>query len=168
MDEDKLLAVPDRDDALARARGRTGHLWQNRFYSRALDDVHLWRTLVCVEQNPVRAKLVRAPWQYPWSSAAAHVAGNDPLGLLDLSGWSKSWPADAWKSALRQPEDPAETAVLRTSTLRGRPLATDAFLSKLEHRLGRRLRSRPVGRPRKPAASARPKQTKTRKKANNR
>jgi putative transposase len=51
-----LVAVPDESDSLAVAlrrthgryanylnarRGRTGHLWQNRFYSCALDRAHL-------------------------------------------------------------------------------------------------------------------------------
>jgi putative transposase len=111
---------------------RSGHLWQNRFYSCALDEVHLWRTLVYVERNPVRAKLVRVAWQYPWSSAAAHVRGTDPTGLLDLSGWSRAWSPEGWRAALREREDEAEVAALRLSTHRGRPLATDAFLAKLD------------------------------------
>jgi len=39
--------------------------------------------------------------------------------------------------------------LIRASTHTGRPLATDGILSKLEHKLGRRLRPLPVGRPRK-------------------
>jgi len=34
----------------------------------------------------------------------------------------------------------------------GRPLGSDAFISKLETRLNRRLRPLPVGRPKKPAS----------------
>ena len=69
-----LIGVPARQESLAKAVGRTnfrytqyinrmhgrsGHLWQNRFYSCALDDVHLCRAMCYVEQNPVRAKMVR-------------------------------------------------------------------------------------------------------------
>jgi len=83
-----LVAVPKSGDALAKAVGRTnfrfaqklnyqlrrsGHLWQNRFLSCALEDVHLWRAMRYVERNPVRAGLVRVPWRYEWSSAAAHA-----------------------------------------------------------------------------------------------
>jgi putative transposase len=93
---------------------------------------------------------VRVAWQYPWSSAAEHVRGTDPTGLLDLSGWADAWSGESWKTALREREDDTEVAALRLSTHRGRPLATDAFLAKLERRLGRRLRPLPVGRPRKP------------------
>jgi len=53
-----LVATPAGEESLAKAVGRThflytqyvnrlhrrsGHLWQNRFYSCALDEVHLWR-----------------------------------------------------------------------------------------------------------------------------
>jgi putative transposase len=41
-----------------------------------------------------------------------------------------------------------ETAAPRGHLCAGRPLATDSFLAKQETRLGRRLRPRPVGRPR--------------------
>jgi putative transposase len=97
-----IVGTPTRADSLAKAIGRThfrysqyinrrhrrsGHLWQNRFFSCALDEVYLWRTLCYVERNPVRAKLVRRAWAYPWSSASVHVSGTAPTGLLDLSGW---------------------------------------------------------------------------------
>jgi len=82
-----LIATPANEASLAKAVGRThflytqyvnrlhgrsGHLWQNRFYSCPLGDEHFWRALAYVEQNPVRAKMVRRPWRYAWSSAAAH------------------------------------------------------------------------------------------------
>jgi len=40
-------------------------------------------------------------------------------------------------------------SALRLNTHRGRPLGSDAFLSKIEALVGRRLRPLPVGRPRK-------------------
>ena len=79
-----LVGVPRKADSLAKAVGRTdwlytrainrlhkrsGHLWQNRFYSCALDDKHVVAAMRYVEENPVRAKLCRAPWAYEWSSA---------------------------------------------------------------------------------------------------
>jgi len=36
------------------------------------------------EQNPVRAKMVRVPWSYPFSSAAAHVGKKDKADLIDM------------------------------------------------------------------------------------
>jgi hypothetical protein len=54
-----------------------------------------------------------------------------------------------WKSVLRRREDPETLARIRGFTRRGRPLASDTFLSKLERVLGRRLRPLPIGRPKK-------------------
>lgn len=159
-----LVGTPAGEDSLARAIGRThfrysqyinrmhqrsGHLWQNRFFSCALDQVHLWRALCYVERNPVRAKMVRVAWRYAWSSASAHVLGTDRTGLLDISAWLKMWRPEKWKAELCLPENESAVSAIRLSTHRGRPLASDGFLSKLELRLGRRLRPLPVGRPKK-------------------
>jgi putative transposase len=161
-----IVAVPSTESSLAgavgrthfaytqyvnRLHGRSGHMWQNRFYSCVLDDVHLWRTLRYVERNPVRARLVRAPWRYPWSSAAAHVGQRDDADLLDLAAWRKEWKPKQWQKALRDPEDDELIGRLRRSTMTGRPLATDKTIAKLERRLGRRLRPLPVGRPKQKA-----------------
>ena len=84
-----LIAIPRRPDSLARAVGRThfqytlhinrkygrsGHLWQNRFYSCLVEGNHLWEALRYVDLNPVRTRLRRVAWRYPWSSARAHCA----------------------------------------------------------------------------------------------
>ncbi len=63
----------DYTQYINRFHRRSGHLWQGRFYSCALDGRHLWLALKYVELNPVRAKLCRRAWQYPWSTAALHV-----------------------------------------------------------------------------------------------
>jgi putative transposase len=87
-----LIVVPQSEDGLRRALGEAhrrytrrinfregwrGHLWQGRFASFALDARYLRRAARYVELNPVRAKLCRMPWRWPWSSAAAHVAGKE-------------------------------------------------------------------------------------------
>ena len=133
-----------------RMHRRSGHLWQNRFYSCPLDVDHYGTAMVYAEQNPARARLVRCPWRYPWSSAAAHCGeGHDKSGLLDLDVWAKSLAAKGWKQTLAERLKPPVVSTLRLNTHRGRPLGSDAFLSKIESLLGRRLRPLPVGRPRK-------------------
>ena len=42
-------------------RVRSGHLWQKRFFSCAMEESHLWSAIRYVELNPVRAGLVPAP-----------------------------------------------------------------------------------------------------------
>ena len=161
-----LVARPQKESSLAQAVGRThwrytqyvnrmhgrsGHLWQNRFYSCALDDEHLWNALLYVEQNPVRAKLVRKPWRYQWSSAQAHIGGADTMELLDLDKWHKFIPADDWKNELTSSDNEKAFENLKNNTLKGRPLGSDSFLSKIETTIGRRVRALPVGRPKKKA-----------------
>ncbi len=159
-----LVATPRREESLARAVGRThflytqyinrlhgrsGHLWQNRFYSCALDEEHLWAALLYVERNPVRARLVRMAWTSPWSSAAAHAGQASPPKLLDLNEWRERWTPAKWRTQPARVEDEEACGRLRLCTHRGRPLRSDSFVSKLERLVGRRLRALPVGRPRK-------------------
>jgi putative transposase len=165
-----LIAIPSSPESLARAVGRTnwrytqtinrlhgrsGHLWQNRFYSCALQKERLLVAMAYVERNPVRAKINRNPWKYEWSSAAAHVEGTDGKGIIDTAYWRKQTGDLDWKEFLSRPEDKEIADQLRLHTNRGRPLGSDSFISKLEKAIGRRIRPLPPHRPRKKAAKAR-------------
>jgi len=137
-----LIATPRRAESLAKAVGRThfrytqyvnglhgrsGHLWQNRFYSCALGEEHFWTAMTYVERNPVRAKLVRRAWRYPWSSAAAHVGGADATGLTDAAAWADRLPRGLdWREALTASQDKATVERVRLCTSRGRPLGGDS------------------------------------------
>ena len=171
-----LVVTPEREDSLAQAlkrvnqlhaqyvnrlHGRSGHLWQNRFFSCPIDQEHVWQVLVYVERNPVRARLCRKAWQWAWSSAGAHCGGDDPSGLLDIASWEQEVTPTKWRRMLERPEDDRLVRALQLSTSRGRPLGSDSFIAKLETRLGRRLRPLPRGRPRKtPRKAAAPKDKK--------
>jgi len=159
-----LVAIPHAEDSLAKAVGRThfrysqyinrfhqrsGHLWQGRFYSCALDERHFRLAMKYVELNPVRAGLCRKAWQYEWSSAAAHVNEMDSSELLNLTGWCDRISGSAWRKELAEGLSDAELAGIRLRTHTGRPLGSDSFLSKVEALLGRRVRALPSGRPRK-------------------
>ena len=93
-----VAAVPQRDHSLARTFGRahaeyaaalnhaerrSGHLWQNRFFSCPLDAAHQESAMRYVELNPVRAGLIAVPWAWPWSSARAHCSEGASGVLLD-------------------------------------------------------------------------------------
>ena len=159
-----LVVIPKQSDSLALGIGRThylhsqrvnyhqdriGHLWQGRFFSCPLGDTHYWNALAYTERNPVRAKLVNKPWEYPWSSAAAHVGEGGAGGLLDLDKWGKSSMSGQWKSFLLKSMDEEEIERLRMCTRQGRPWASDEFLDQLEKDLGHSVRAQSVGRPRK-------------------
>jgi len=157
-----LVVVPVEEESLAKAVGGThfsytqyinrlhdrgGHLWQNRFFSCVLDDEHYWYAIRYLERNPVRARLVRKAWRYPWSSALAHISGDDETRMLDLSEWRNQKDYDDWQGQLVEPEDEHQMLRLRSYTRNGRPLGSDSFVSKLERIVGRRLRAAPIGRP---------------------
>ena len=119
------------------------------FFSCTLDEIHFWRALVYIERNPVRVRLCRKAWRWPWSSAAAHCGYTYPTDLIDISGWRKQMDTQRWRNLLTLADDEQQIARLRLCTSRGRPLGSDKFVAKLEILLGRRLRPLPRGRPRK-------------------
>ena len=122
-----LVAIPEHPSSMALALGQThmiyaqrfnfsgrrsGHLWQNRFYSCPLGPTHLVDSLVYSDMNPVRARLAGRAEDYDWSSAAAHISHSDPSGLVDLWAWSdldreRDWKARADTSIrCRRPDSP--------------------------------------------------------------
>lgn len=157
-----LIVTPQASDAIARtlqtlqarhsqcvnARiGWSGHLWHGRFFSTALDDVHLWYAVRYVEMNPVRAGLVTDARDYPWSSAAHHLGIRRDRVIRSSSEWGG--PVEGWEKELRSPEDEAIAALIRTRTKTGFPCGDEAFLATLSAALGREFVVRRVGRPRK-------------------
>jgi putative transposase len=167
-----LVVVPDSPASLSRMmqrlnteyarwihakRNTAGHLWQARYYSVALDHRHFCAAMVYVEQNPSRAGLVSQPWQWPWSSAAAHL-GLASSRLLNLDRWQAGHSPETWKLHLELGiYGAALEERIRDATRHGRPVGSDEFLASLESRLKRPIRLSLGGRPRKkPAASGRP------------
>lgn len=155
-----FVAVPRRADSLAKTLGQThwryamrfnrryrrsGHLWQNRFYSCPLGPSHLLASLAYVDVNPVRAGLVGDAAQYPWSSARAHLEGSDPLRLLDDWEWIECGLQADWAATLRTGPSDEQTAVLRAATANGLAAGDEDFIAKLERSSGRSLRSRKHG-----------------------
>jgi putative transposase len=78
--------------------------------------------------------------QYPWSSARAHLAGHDDLGLLDDWEWSECGLRQGWAETLRAGMNEEQVAALRAATDSGVPIGDDGFVSRLEQDAGRRLR----------------------------
>ena len=112
-----LIATPTKEDSLAKTmgrvnllysqylnymHGRTGHLWQNRFFSCPLDTNHYFTALSYIEQNPVRAKMVRYPWTYRWCSAGFHTGREDEFYLMDKKRWQRQSSRLDWKEILRR------------------------------------------------------------------
>ena len=162
-----ILAVPECADALATtfryAHGRfaqyanaqqcrSGHFWQNRFYSCPVEESAIGNVLAYIELNPVRAGLVPTADSFEWSSARVHLGKRrNNSGLLDLQWWRSQWMAAEWPAILASEQSRPDP--IRQATFTGRPLGSADFVAALEKRLGRKLERQKAGRPKHPPSS---------------
>ena len=152
-----LVAVPKSEEGLRRAIGEAhrrytrrvnfregwrGHLWQGRFASFVLDEPHLIAAVRYIELNPVRAGLVTAPSDYPWSSARAHLRGRDDVlvRVAPLLALVRNW-----REYLCSVVSEEELREYRTHERTGRPLGDEDFVRRLEQKLGRVLHRKKPG-----------------------
>jgi putative transposase len=134
---------------------RSGTLWEGRFRSFLVESAGY--VLACyryIEQNPVRAGMVRSAAQYPWSSYHANAGIRpDPLvtphaEYVALSGDLKSRYA-AYRRLVDGDLRPEELIRIRAATQSGMPLGSEAFKARVEIDLGRNIGRAQRGRPRK-------------------
>jgi putative transposase len=120
-----LLLTPARADSLPRlmqslgrryvryvndAHRRTGTLWEGRYRAAPIDsEAYLLACCRYIELNPMRARMVRSPRDYRWSSYRANAlgaadplvrphalyltlgrSGGTPIARCSASGWRKS------------------------------------------------------------------------------
>ena len=158
-----LVMVPDREDGLRAALGEAhrhytrhinsrqkwrGHLWQERFHSFLMDEDYLLATVRYVERNPVAARLCELAGQWPWSSARAHLRGQDDdlvraKPMLDR--------ISDWRVYLSNEVENHQADSIRRHTRTGRPLGTAEFVHNLEQVTGKPLAPKRPGR--KPSKS---------------
>lgn len=156
-----LIAVPETEDGLRQAIGEThrrytrqvnfrekwkGHLWQGRFSSFVTDEQYLLAAARYIELNPVKAKFVKKPGQYQWSSAKAHMTANDDQ-LVRVKPLLKL--VDDWDEFLSGGYSEDEEALLIRHEQTGRPLGSINFIKRLENKLNRVLVPGKGGRPMK-------------------
>jgi len=117
-----LLAVPEKEDSLAKAVGEAhrrytrminfrenvrGFLFQGRFTSCPVyTGDYLFASVRYIEQNPAKANIVKYPWAYKWSSARFHCGEvkHDPLVkesllLSSIDDWKQFLSASADKNS---------------------------------------------------------------------
>ena len=91
-----------------RRHGKVGHLFQGRFKGILVDkDAYLLEVCRYVDLNPLRARMVRDPGNWPWCSYRAHTGRTPPPAWLDTSavhgyllGRDAVTPADKRKAAV--------------------------------------------------------------------
>jgi putative transposase len=147
-----LIAVPEHDGGLRCGIGEAhrrysrminfrenwrGHLWQGRFASFPMDETYLLAAARYVEMNPVRAQLVSDADLWPWSSARAHIDGNDDqlvkvAPLLEITG--------DWRLFLLGSDKEELLKNFCKHECTGRPLGSENFIAQLESTLDRSLK----------------------------
>lgn len=147
-----IVATPSDEDGLRRtfryvhrhytgyinARLRvTGHLWQGRFSSVAMDEPHFVTALRYVALNPVRARLVARAEDWAWSSTRALLAGEDDhvvkvAPALERVGNFAAFLGEEFDEALSY-------AALRKAESVGRPVGSKEWLADMEARTGLKL-----------------------------
>jgi putative transposase len=158
-----LLAVPASGEFLARCIGRTnlmytqyanrkykrsGRLWQNRFFSTIVEDEpYVWAVARYIELNPVKAKQVQKPEDYPWSSCRANISGKGDE-LVNGHTFMDENDRKEYRKFLQQTDANTEQRI-RQATSTGRPLGSEGFVKRLERKLSRRLLPGKAGRPKK-------------------
>ncbi|MDT8422884.1 MAG: transposase [Desulfuromonadales bacterium] len=151
-----LIAVPQTEDGLSRAIGEAhrrytrrinfrekwrGHLWQERFASFTMGESHVLAAARYIEMNPVAAGLVENPQDYPWSSARAHLDGEDD-GLVKVAPLLEM--VGDWKKFLTLPSAEELNSIHRHERT-GRPLGSGPFLVTVEEQLRRTVRPQKPG-----------------------
>lgn len=154
-----LVSVPKEKDSLHLAIGEAhrrytrminfrngwrGHLWQGRFASYIMDERYLLSCVRYVETNPVRVKLSDQAQNWRWSSAAAHISGNDDrlVSVLPMLRMVKK----KWAEYLDEPVLEDEINDMRKHERTGRPLCKTWLLDRLETLLDRPLKPKKPGR----------------------
>ena len=163
-----LLLTPPAADALGNAMRhvnqryaqyfnrryqRTGTLWEGRPHSCLVDaGPYLFTCYRYVENNPVRAGMVRGPEAYPWSSHRANALGaRDPLvtphPLVVALGRSDDERRQEYRRLFSEDDKPEVIENLRRMTASGLALGRESFTTAAASALGLPTARGKPGRP---------------------
>ena len=86
--------------------------------------------------------IVEHPWDYPWSSARAHIERRDDIlvrvkPLLEM--------VDDWRDFISQETTKEMVKAFHRHEHTGRPLGNEAFIEQLEASTGRKLKRKKPG-----------------------
>jgi putative transposase len=163
-----LLVMPGTEDGMPKmmqavgrryvrhfndAHGRTGTLWEGRYRSTLIEtERYLLACMAYIDLNPVRAGLVAAPADYPWSSHAHHIGQRQdnlitPHALVWTLGNTPFAREAAYAELVADGLNAADQQALTHATLKGWALGGSDFLADLKRRTDRRAAPVKAGRP---------------------
>ena len=132
---------------------RTGTLWEGRFKSSLVGkDEYLLACSRYIELNPVRAKMVKDPKDYAWSSFGFRAEGR-PDDLLDQDdvyiglGKTENKRQINYKKLFLNAIPDQELNLIRSTTQKGGIIGNKEFIDKIANALGRNIILRQRGRP---------------------
>jgi len=164
-----LLLTPAEQDGIARlvqavgrlyVRGfnrrhaRSGTLWEGRYRSTLIEsERYLLACMAYIDLNPVRAGLVAAPADYPWSSHVHYVGlRNDSMLTPHALYWALGNTPFAREQAYARLVQGAQGSKAQSelgAAVHGRSvLGGESFIADLQKRTPQRLTPGRAGRPR--------------------
>lgn len=153
-----LIVIPQKAESLSRVigeihrqytkiineeQGRSGSLFQNRFFSYATDEQNSLRAARHVETLPVTAKITDSPEKYLWSSAKFRIRMIEHPILKPFRSFHS---LHNWKDYLDRPMEMEELRNIQIHLQTGRPRGSDIFLDNIEEKIGRTVRPKKRGR----------------------
>ena len=137
-----------------RRHERSGTLWEGRFRSSLVDNERY--LLICqryIELNPVRAGMVEAPEDYPWSSYRANARGADDPLLTPHPAYTELGRHDedrrtAYRYLFQERLSDQLLTQIRHASNGNRPLGPEAFVEEIAKITGRKPPRQRSGRPR--------------------
>ena len=136
-----------------RSYRRTGTLWEGRHKSSLVEaERYLLSCYRYIELNPVRARMVSHPVDYPWSSYRHHASGQENPLITDHEtflriGGSAAERRHAYRALFRHALDECDIRAIRYSATFSMPLGDERFKFHIERALNRDLGHARRGRP---------------------
>ncbi len=130
---------------------RTGTLWEGRYKASLIDSERYF--LTCsryIELNPVRARMVEHPSEYPWSSYRHNALGEldsllCPHETYTALGITDGERQTAYRQLFNTHIEDKTLSEIRDTTQRGWVLGSDYFIERIESRIKRPARKQPRG-----------------------
>jgi len=139
---------------------RSGTLWEGRYRATLIEtERYLLACMAYIDLNPVRAAMVAAAGDYPWSSHGHYVGLRvdrtvTPHPLFWTLGNTPFGREAAYAALVRAGISPEQRDALTRSALTGWALGEESFVADLQKRTLRRVNKVSAGRPvSKPPAS---------------
>jgi putative transposase len=164
-----MLVTPGREDSVSvlmkhlgqryvqyvnRKHASSGSLWNGRFKSCLVDsERYLLTCLRYIELNPVRARMVPHPGDYPWSSYGTNAEGKPsdflvPHPQFTALGSNDEERRRTYRSLFDEAMPAAVVQRIRDATHGGFALGSEAFVDEVEREFGIKLSRKKPGRPR--------------------